>query len=189
MLRRPPRSTLFPYTTLFRSYREHLNAITSAQAEAAAAKALKRDHLTIVVVGDAQALYDKLKVIAPVQLLDVDGKPLAASDLNPTAGALAIDPSQIVAHRDSFVVFVQRQPLGSQVSEVRRVGDSLVYEETLNFGPFGSQHTVVQLDPVSFRMRRVDQTGKVNGQDAVIHLVYSGGRVKGKDRKSVVSGQ
>src|SRR5690242_15282668 len=161
------------------TYREHLNAITSAQAEAAAAKALKRDHLTIVVVGDAQALYDKLKVIAPVQLLDVDGKPLAASDLNPTAGALAIDPSQIVAHRDSFVVFVQRQPLGSQVSEVRRAADSLVYEETLNFGPFGSQHTVVQLDPASFRMRRVDQTGKVNGQDAVIHLVYSGGRVKG----------
>ncbi|HEU5467395.1 MAG TPA: pitrilysin family protein, partial [Gemmatimonadales bacterium] len=38
------------------TYREHLNAITSAQAEAAAAKALKRDHLTIVVVGDAQAL-------------------------------------------------------------------------------------------------------------------------------------
>src|SRR3712207_7045751 len=24
MIRRPPRSTLFPYTTLFRSYREHI---------------------------------------------------------------------------------------------------------------------------------------------------------------------
>src|SRR5256885_7308209 len=27
MIRRPPRSTLFPYTTLFRSYRQPMNAI------------------------------------------------------------------------------------------------------------------------------------------------------------------
>src|SRR5258708_21539708 len=27
MIRRPPRSTLFPYTTLFRSYRKHLTGV------------------------------------------------------------------------------------------------------------------------------------------------------------------
>src|SRR3712207_8837665 len=34
MIRRPPRSTLFPYTTLFRSHDEHpdLNAATAKQA-------------------------------------------------------------------------------------------------------------------------------------------------------------
>src|SRR5260221_2398968 len=33
MIRRPPRSTLFPYTTLFRSYRRHLAAITKEELE------------------------------------------------------------------------------------------------------------------------------------------------------------
>lgn len=161
------------------TYREHLNAITAAQAEAAAAKALKRDHLTIVVVGDAQALYDKLKVIAPVRLLDVDGKPLTASDLNPTAGALAVDPSQIVARRDSFLFMVQGHEFGTQIAEVRKTADSLVYDEALSMGPMGNQHTVVQFDPKTFTVRQVDQTGQVGGQASAIHLAYGQGRVKG----------
>src|SRR2546422_6447500 len=32
MIRRPPRSTLFPYTTLFRSVRRELEAVSIAQA-------------------------------------------------------------------------------------------------------------------------------------------------------------
>src|SRR3712207_7405359 len=35
MIRRPPRSTLFPYTTLFRSGRFHAAAITSSAADSA----------------------------------------------------------------------------------------------------------------------------------------------------------
>src|SRR5258708_23164130 len=31
MIRRPPRSTLFPYTTLFRSYTDHILAIVDLQ--------------------------------------------------------------------------------------------------------------------------------------------------------------
>ncbi|HKR56511.1 MAG TPA: insulinase family protein [Gemmatimonadales bacterium] len=161
------------------TYREHLNAITSAQAEAAAAKALKRDHLTVVVVGDAQALYDKLKVIGPVKLLDVDGHPMAPSDLNPTAGALPVDPSQIVARRDSFLFMVQGRAFGTQVAEVRKTADSLVYDEALSMGPMGNQHTVVQFDPKNFTVRQVDQTGQVGGQASAIHLAYGQGRVKG----------
>jgi len=55
-------------------YRERLNAVTAAQARAAAQRVIKRQALTIVVVGDAEALYDKLSAIAPVRLVDVDGK-------------------------------------------------------------------------------------------------------------------
>lgn len=161
------------------TYREHLNAITAPQAEAAAARALKRDHLTIVVVGDAQALYDKLKAIAPVKLLDVDGNPLTAGDLKPTAGALAVDPSQIVARRDSFLFMVQGREFGTQVAEVRKTADSLVYDEALSMGPMGNQHTVVQFDPKNFTVRQVDQTGQVGGQASAIHLAYGQGRVKG----------
>ena len=165
--------------TYVQHYREHLNEVTAAEARAAAARALKRGNLTIVVVGDAEALYDKLTAIAPVRLMDVDGKTLSPADLHPTAGALPIDPSQIVARRDSFVFMVQGRPFGVQISEIRKSADSLIYDEALSMGPMGSQHTVVQFDPASYHVRQVDQTGQVGGQASAIHLVYGGGRVKG----------
>jgi len=165
--------------TYVQHYRERLNTITAAQARTAAVRALRRDHLTIVVVGDAQALYDRLKGIAPVRLMDVDGKPITASDLNPTASALTIDAAQIVARRDSFVFMVQGRAFGTQISEVRKAGDSLVYDEALSMGPMGNQHTVVQFDPASYHVRQVDQTGQVGGQASAIHLAYTTDHVKG----------
>src|SRR5260221_3360730 len=55
-------------------YRERLAAVTAPRARAAAQRVLHRDALSIVVVGDAKALYDKLKGIAPVPVADIDGK-------------------------------------------------------------------------------------------------------------------
>src|SRR5687767_15896921 len=43
MIRRPPRSTLFPYTTLFRSQGEHRHALDEAHEEAERARA-RSDH-------------------------------------------------------------------------------------------------------------------------------------------------
>src|SRR5260370_17474942 len=42
MIRRPPRSTLFPYTTLFRSLRARLRPLLRAQARVAQARPLRR---------------------------------------------------------------------------------------------------------------------------------------------------
>src|SRR5439155_403795 len=64
-----------------RLYRERLAAVTPLAARAAAARLYRRGALTIVVVGDAAQLYDRLKVIAPVRLVDVDGKPLTTAEL------------------------------------------------------------------------------------------------------------
>src|SRR3712207_8779214 len=46
MIRRPPRSTLFPYTTLFRSLREALEEGESILLEGAQATLLDNDHGT-----------------------------------------------------------------------------------------------------------------------------------------------
>src|SRR5438309_1422056 len=53
-------------------YRERLAAVTPLSARAAAQRIYRRNALTIVVVGDAEKLYDKLAAIAPVRLADVD---------------------------------------------------------------------------------------------------------------------
>src|SRR5258707_2355497 len=52
MIRRPPRSTLFPYTTLFRS----LQALTRDDLQRVAQKYLQPDKLIVLVVGDADSI-------------------------------------------------------------------------------------------------------------------------------------
>src|SRR3712207_8109931 len=69
MIRRPPRSTLFPYTTLFRSlFREDLSTVLSLLAEgkidARVAKRLSLERAT-----EALGLLDTGKVLGKVVLL------------------------------------------------------------------------------------------------------------------------
>ncbi|HTI04241.1 MAG TPA: pitrilysin family protein [Gemmatimonadales bacterium] len=167
-------------------YRERLNAVSAARAKAAAQRVFRRDALTIVVVGDAKALYDKLKAIAPVRLVDVEGKPMDPAQLNPTATAVAFDKSQILAHSDSFQALVQGQAFGAQTAKVEMSGDSIIYTETTAIGPFQQQSRVVLNGDLS--MRRTDQTGTVQGQHTEIHLTYADGRVKGTSMTPQPSG-
>jgi len=158
-------------------YRERLGAVSGPRARAAAQRVFKRDAFTIVVVGDAKALYDKLTAIAPVRLVDVDGTAMNPADLNPTGGPVAFDRSQIVARSDSFQALVQGNVLGSQTGKVAIDGDSIVYTESLMLAQFQQQSTVVLNADLS--PRRTDQTSLVQGQRTEIHLTYGGGRVKG----------
>jgi len=158
-------------------YRDRLAAVSGPRARAAAQRVYRRDALTIVVVGDAKALYDKLKAIAPVRLVDVEGKRMDPAELNPTGGPVAFDRSQIVARSDSFQALVQGNVFGGQTAKVVVAGDSIVYSESTVIGPFQQQSSVVLNGDLS--MRHTDQTGLVQGQRTEIHLTYAGGRVKG----------
>ena len=159
-------------------YRERLTAVSGARARAAAQRVFKRDALTIVVVGDAKALYDKLQTIAPVRLADIEGNPMDPAELSPTGGPVAFDRSQVVARSDSFQALVQGNVLGGQTAKVVTDGDSIVYTESTVIGSFVQQQSTVVLNS-DLSMRRTDQTGAVQGQHTEIHLAYAGGRVKG----------
>ncbi len=158
-------------------YRERLSRVSAVRARAAAQRVIHRDAFTIVVVGDAKALYDRLKMIAPVRLVDVDGTAMNPADLNPTGGPVAFDRGQIVARSDSFQALVQGNVFGGQSAKAVVDGDSIVYSESTVIGPFQQQSTVVLNGDLS--MRRTDQTALVQGQRTEIHLIYAGGRVKG----------
>ena len=160
-------------------YRDRLAAVSATRARAAAQRTYKRTALTIVVVGDAKVLYDKLKVIAPVRLVDIAGNALDPADLNPTVAAVVFDPTQVVAQRDSLQALVQGNVAGSQVYSIDVAGDSIVYTEVTTIAVAGlQQRSTVVLNP-DLTMRRSDQTGTVQGQQTTTHLDYSGGRVKG----------
>jgi zinc protease len=167
-------------------YRERLAAVTPRHARAAAQRAIHRDALTIVVVGDAQALYDKLKAIAPVRVVDVEGKPMNPSDLNPKGEAVAFDRGQIVARSDSFQALVQGQAFGGQSARVDVTSDSIVYTVSRTIGPFQQSSRVVLNADLS--MRSTDQTIIAQGQRTETHLIYAGGRVKGTATSPQASG-
>jgi len=162
-----------------RRYRQRLDAVSALRARAAARRTYRRDALTIVVVGDAKEIYDKLKAIAPVRLVDIDGKPMTAADLNPTGGPVAFDRSQIVARTDSFQAVLQGNPFGAQVTTIQVAGDSIVFTEVTTLGTFVQQRTTVVLSAADLATRRSDQSGMVQSQQSEIHLVYADGRVKG----------
>ena len=162
-----------------RRYRERLAGVSAVRARAAARRTYRRDALTIVVVGDAKTIYDKLKAIAPVRLVDIDGHPMNPADLNPTGGPVAFDRSQVVARTDSFQALLQGNPFGTQVTTVQVAGDSIVFTEATTLGPLVQQRTTVVLAAADLAMRRSDQTGTVQNQQSEIHLVYANGRVKG----------
>src|SRR5438034_169000 len=169
---------------LFLILREQLSAVTALQARAAAARLYRRSELTIVVVGDAARIGARLQAIAPVRIVDVDGKPLTPADLAPPpapAGPVALDAAQFAPHTDSSSVMLQGKAVGYTVSDVRRSRDSLLYVErsSLGSGTF-EQRTTVLLDPADGSVRQVDQVTTQQGQKAETHLSYAGGRVKGQ---------
>ncbi len=159
-------------------YRERLAAVTAPRARTAAQRVIHRDALRIVVVGDAKALYDKLKGIAPVRLVDIEGKAMDPAELTPTGGPVAFDRGQIVARSDSFQALVQGNALGGQTAKAVVSSDSIVYTESTVIGSFVQQQSTVVLNG-DLSMRRTDQTSTVQGQHTEIHLAYTGGRVKG----------
>lgn len=165
-----------------RTYRNRLAAVTAADVMGASRRVIRPDSAVIVVVGDGTAIYQKLTATAPVRIVDTDGKPLAPEDLAPkTAGPVAFDRAQLVSRRDSFQVSVQGNPFGYMTADLAVSADSAVYtEETVIAAAGFRQRTVVRLDPATFATRTVDQTGGGAGQALEIHLVYQGGRVKGR---------
>jgi zinc protease len=164
-----------------RRYRERLSAVTPARARAAARRIYRRAGLTIVVVGDAKELYDKLTPIARVRLVDVDGKAISPADLNPTGGPVAFDPAQLVTRRDSFQAILQGTPLGFKVNAVSTTADSVILIENTALGGAVRQETTMILGPApDFGVRRTEQAGMTQNQQTETHLVYAGGRVKGR---------
>jgi len=80
-----------------------------------------------------------------------------------------------------MVIVADGRAVGLQVSSVQRGGDSVVYTERTAVGTQINQVSRLTFDSAG-AVRRLDQTGKVRGQDTRIVLEYSGGRVRGQAR-------
>ncbi len=173
-----------------RTYGQKVDAVTATQAMAAARRVLRPDSAVVVVVGDGQALYDKLRAIAPVSIIDVEGKALAVADLTPKATALALDLDQLVSRRDSFAMIVQGNEMGSAVQEVVREGRDVTITQTMSLAVMGVRQEMQATLAVSpIVMRTLDQSMEFGGRRAETHLVYADGRVTGSAQTPQPTGE
>jgi zinc protease len=172
------------------TYRERVSGVHAADATVAAQRLIKPDSAVIVVVGDGQQIYENLRSIAPVRIIDVDGNPLTPGDLTPKAMDVSFDRAHLPVRRDSFVVMIQGNPLGAQVSEVVEENGALVFHETTTIPMLGlSQQTTVRMDPTSLAVRSIDQNGTVGGQATETQVTVADGRATGRAQSPQPGGQ
>jgi zinc protease len=160
------------------TYRVRLGAVTPAQGLAAAKTTIRPGAAAIVVVGDGAKIYQSLKAIAPVTIVDPEGKRLSPEDLAPTAAPLDLNVSALVARRDSFSVSYSGNVMGWQRGVLEKTADGFRYVEDTRLGGLVSQTTTLEMDGRG-GMKSVKQSGKVQGQDATVDVVYADGRAKG----------
>jgi zinc protease len=166
-------------TDYVQTYRQRLAAVTPEQARAAARMGIRADASFIVVVGDATKLTERLQKVAPVTVVDVDGKPLATADLEVKGGKLDLDLARMMTASDSFTVMVQGQPFGYQTSSMSRDGDGWVYRERSQLATVIQQQTEVRFGP-DVAMRSTAQSGRFQGQDMKLDVRYDAGTATGE---------
>ena len=165
-------------TDYLHGYRQRLAAVSAADLQKGIQAAVRPDSALVVVVGDGAKIYEKLRAIAPVRMVNAQGDAMTPDDLAGKAAAVALDASRIVAGRDSFVVMLQGNAFGYQTHEVARTADAVTVTNTAVLGPLGTQTTTITMSP-TLEMRRVVQTGKLGGRDVGVDVAYAGGRAKG----------
>ena len=89
------------------TYRVRIGAVTAPQVQATAQATIRPAAAAIVVVGDGSKIYESLKGIAPISIVDPEGNPLTPADLTPKVAALDLDLSALVPRRDSFSISLQ----------------------------------------------------------------------------------
>ena len=166
-------------TDYVQTYRQRLAAVTPAQAMAAAKAAIRADAAYIVVVGDAVVLGPKLTGIAPVAIVDVEGKPLTAADLEVKTGKLAIDPARLVPAADSFAILVQGNEFGFQTTQLAREGDGWVYTERAQIASFVQQNAEVRFG-ADLALRGLLQSGQIQGQPVKLSVTVANGKASGE---------
>lgn len=175
-------------TTYLQTYRTNVAALTPSQTLLAAKRVIRPQQSLVVVVGDGTKLFAKLAAIAPTRIISVEGDPMTAADLTPKVTTLALDFTKVTAHRDSFVVMVQGNALGSSVYSLEaRNGGWTMRETTSIMNGMIAQQTTVTTD-ASLGATKIAQSGSMQGQKLNTDIEFSGGRAKGTSMTAAQAG-
>ena len=161
------------------TYRTRLSAVTGPELQRVVRSYVRPEQALVVAVGDGTKLYERLRAIAPVRLVDPQGNALTPADLAPRATPVALDLSRLVARRDSFAILANGNPLGHSLGTVERTADgwTLTGETTIMGGMVRQKGTLVT--DAALVPRRLTQDGSVQGTPVKAEVSFAGGRATG----------
>jgi zinc protease len=158
-------------------YRDRIQAVTAEDVQRVAREYVRPDRAVIVVVGDATKVYDELKAIAPVVLLNVQGQPMDASELEvkgttETFSAAGLQPTTL-----QYRVLLQGNPFGTSTLTLAREGEAWVSTQELQGGPVvqkGQARFTGDFTPVS-----ATQSASQGAMQMSVDVKYGAGKVTG----------
>jgi zinc protease len=159
-------------------YREKVQAVTPAEIQRVSKKYLDPKRLVIVVVGDAPKIKASLEKIAPVTLLDVEGKPLDAASLEPKAAAIKLDGSLLKPMSLTYSFSVQGNKMGDVTTTLTREGDLWLAKEDMT-SPMMSQTSEMRLTAADLTSVSVSQTMSAGAATFTSELKLAGGKITG----------
>ena len=115
--------------------RERVAAVTVDDVRRVAARYLRPDSLTVVVVGDAARVMAGLERIAPVEMLDLEGRPMDRAALEVRASGERFDIARLRPAVMEYTFESQGNPVGQSTSTLSRDGAGWKSELALEFGP------------------------------------------------------
>jgi zinc protease len=159
------------------AYQDRVRAVTAADVQRVARQYLNPDRAVIVVVGDATKVLSGVQAIAPVQLFDIEGKPLDAASLQVRASSEAFDGSRLRPVSLTYAVMVQGQAAGTATSVLAREGDGWVERGTLQVGPVNQQSET--RFTAGLASTSAKQTMQLPGTTSEVDVRIENGRVRG----------
>jgi zinc protease len=133
-------------------YRERIRAVTPADVRRVARDHVRPDRAAIVVVGDAVQILDGLSGIAPIELYDVEGRPLDRAALEVRAAEERFDAGRLQERTVVYELMVQGSALGTVTDRLARDGGDWVATSSLT-SPFMSQESEVRFSAADFAPR------------------------------------
>ncbi|HLM67710.1 MAG TPA: insulinase family protein, partial [Longimicrobium sp.] len=114
--------------------RERIAAVSVDDVRRVAARYLRPDSLAVVVVGDAARVMAGLERIAPVELVDLEGRPMDRAALEVRASGERFDMARLRPAVLEYTFLAQGNPIGRSTSTLSRDGAGWKSELALQFG-------------------------------------------------------
>jgi zinc protease len=123
--------------------RERISAVSVDDVRRVATRYLRPDSLVVTVVGDAGRVLAGLERIAPVELMDAEGRPMDRAALEVRASGESFDASRLRPFTAEYEILAQGNPIGQATNTLAREGDGWKYAMNGSFGPVQQTITAV----------------------------------------------
>ncbi len=160
-------------------YPTRIRSVTAADVQRVAQAHLHPDRAAIIVVGDGARILEPLEAVAPVELFDIEGAPIAREDVVGEREPVSWNPAILEEGVRRYEYFVQGNPMGAAEYRLERQADDWV--STVSVTAAGStQETELRFDATDFTPRSLRQTQSQGAIQIDVDLRVEDGQLVGQ---------